>query len=113
MNTTLATLFSLLVFVASPAHAFLSTQDKAQILKTLNEENLNPGVYYEDIRCSLRNRTCLVKMEVQRHRAGCMIERMADSADLYTEQKNHQGHSRMVLSPYAEEILAACLAAQL
>ncbi|WP_347359571.1 hypothetical protein [Bdellovibrio sp.] len=114
MNKTLAILFSLFAFAASPAHAFLSAQDEIQILKTLNEENLNPGVHFEDIRCSLRNRTCLVKMEIQEHRkTGCMIERMTDSGDLYTEQKDQKGHSRMVLSPYAEETLAACLAAQL
>nr|BFD60968.1 hypothetical protein CKG001_30750 [Bdellovibrio sp. CKG001] len=114
MNNTFGLILALFAFVASPAHAFLAPQDKAQILKTLNEENLNPGVHFQDIRCSLRNRTCLVKMEIQQQRkTGCMIERMTDASDLYTEHRDPQGHSRMALSPYAEQTLAACLAAQL
>lgn len=114
MNKILALLIALFAFAASPAHAFLSAQEKTQLLNTLNSENLNSGVHYEDIRCSLRNRACLVKMEIQQQRkTGCMIERMTDVGDLYTEQKDSQGHMRMALSRYAEETLAACLAAQL
>lgn len=104
------TLAAIMALAASPAQAFLSSQDETTLLATLNQENLTPGVHYNDIRCSVRNRKCLVKMEIKSQKAGCLIERMNDVSDLYTESTTRDNQVRMVLSPYAEQALASCVA---
>lgn len=104
------TLITALALAASPAQAFLTSQDEAQLLQTLNQENLNHDIIYHDIRCSIRNKKCLVKMEIKSNKTGCLIERMNDVSDLYTETTTRDNQVRMTLSPYAEQALASCVA---
>jgi|GEM_PF-2344203 len=100
---------------STPAHAFISTQEETLLISAMNQ--LNPALLKVDsIHCSLRNRMCLVKMDVgtQVHHTGCMIERLNDASDLYTESVDKAtGKAVVSLSPYAYESLNRCVSAVL
>lgn len=105
---SLIALISFLSLASAPAHAFISSQEEVSLLAALNEQH-NPQVHFENIRCSVRNRLCLVKMELPNSRkVGCMIERLGDASDLYSEVAVN-GKSQMVLSEYSAEALRQCL----
>lgn len=105
-------LFTLATLTANPAQAFLVSQEKDLLLKAMNNATLNKDVVFEDIRCSLRTRSCLVRFQVQNKSAGCLIEKLQDASDLYVEI-NSENQTHRVLSPYTEQILAACVASLL
>ncbi|WP_295900678.1 hypothetical protein [uncultured Bdellovibrio sp.] len=111
MKSFILSLTSFLALVSSPAHAFISSQEETLLVEAMNQ--VNPAqVHVENIRCSLRNRMCLVKMEVGAHqrRAGCMIERISDAADLYTENVDKAtGKTVVSLSPYTQDSLDRCV----
>lgn len=105
---SLIALISLLSLASAPAHAFISSQEEVTLLAALNEQN-SPQVQFENIRCSVRNRLCLVKMELSNSRkVGCMIERLNDASDLYKEAVVN-GKNQLVLSDYSAEALRQCL----
>lgn len=106
----LISLIALATLTTTPAWAFLSNQEENHLLKAMNETSLNKDLSFEDIRCSHRSRSCLVRFEIQRKQAGCLIERLQDASDLYVEVSDGRGHTQMLLSPYAEKTLAACVA---
>ena len=92
------------------AHAFITPQEQGRLIAKLNEGNFGQ-VHFEDVRCSLRSRLCIVKLSVgpEALPAGCMIERISDSAEILTESVNADGSVQTVISPYAEETLVACV----
>lgn len=106
MKSTLFSLLFVALFMSSAAQAFISSGEQKELLAAMNK--INPSqVAFEDIRCSLRSRMCLVKSELgpQKIKVGCAIERINGSADLFVETS--QG---LQLSPYSREALEQCLA---
>ncbi|KHD88700.1 MAG: hypothetical protein OM95_07820 [Bdellovibrio sp. ArHS] len=104
---TLATLSVL--FASGPAVAFVSAQEEQALIAAIND--VSPAhIRAESLRCSLRNRMCLVHMEIAQRKAGCMIERISDVSDLYTEEFDKEtGKNFFVLSRYAQDSLAHCV----
>lgn len=115
MKSFILSLTSLLALASSPAHAFISSQEEGLLVEAMNQ--INPSqVHIENIRCSMRSRMCLVRMEVgqQQRRAGCMIERISDATDLYTQNEDKAtGKTTVSLSPYAQEALDRCVSGML
>ncbi|WP_374075793.1 hypothetical protein [Bdellovibrio bacteriovorus] len=110
MKSFILSLTSLLALVSTPAHAFISSQEEGLLVEAMNQ--INPSLHVENIRCSMRSRMCLVRMEVgqQQRRAGCMIERIGDATDLYSQNEDKAtGKTTVSLSPYAQEALDRCV----
>lgn len=111
MKKLILSLTSLIAFASSPSLAFISAQEEGQLLQAMNQ--INPAqVQFESIRCSLRNRMCLVKALVgpQAQKVGCMIERISDASELYVESlESATGKTFVSLSPYAHASLSSCL----
>lgn len=107
MRTITITILSLL-FATSSAHAFLSRSEEKVLLESMNQ-NKPAEVNFESIRCSLRNRFCLVRFTAGNQNKGCMIERINDSSELYHSDVDQDGKTQLSLSSYAEKTLAQCL----
>lgn len=89
------------------AHAFITSEEQTQLLSSMNKLN-SAQVYFEDIRCSQRNRMCLVRMELgaQKLKVGCSIEQIASSADLFTGDEV----TGLELSEYSRNAIEQCIA---
>ncbi|KYG70515.1 hypothetical protein AZI85_00790 [Bdellovibrio bacteriovorus] len=104
------TLSTISVLFSSPAFAFVSPQEEKALIEAINDAS-PAQTHAEGIRCSLRNRMCLVRLHVAERQAGCMIERIADVSDLYTEEvERTTGKSVFTLSRYAQDSLNHCVA---
>lgn len=102
---------SLIALGGTPTQAFISHSQAAELIEALNQTH--PSIQVESFRCSLRSRMCLVRMEVgmPQRKVGCVIERVNEASDIFTEQKNKtSGIVSLALSAYATEALDQCLA---
>lgn len=103
-----STLFSVLfaaLFMSPAAQAFITSAEQKELLTAMNK--INPSqVVFEDIRCSMRSRMCLVKSELgpQKIKVGCAIEKINGSSDVFVETA--QG---LQLSAYSRNALEQCL----
>ena len=109
MKSLILSLISVVTLAAPSAFAFVSSEEETLLLQNLNQGS-SASVHFENIRCSARNSMCIFKLQLQpgERKAGCMIERLNDASDLYTEEKI-DGVVSLTLSAYATEALQQCL----
>lgn len=109
MKHTLLILSALFAMTSTPALAYINSQEEAALITAMNQAN--PQARVEGIRCSLLHRMCLVKMEIgpRALKQGCMIERIADASDLYTDATTVDGKLTVALAPYTQSALSQCI----
>ncbi|WII72493.1 hypothetical protein QJS83_01245 [Bdellovibrio sp. 22V] len=109
MKKFVLSLISILSLAGAPAQAFISANEEDQLLQAMNSA-YEPHIQFESVRCSLRGRMCLVRLEVGSARIGCMIERITAAEDLYHVSQNKMtGKTSVSLSPYAQTELNVCV----
>lgn len=86
------------------AQAFLSAPQEQRVLAQLNARFLR--VNFEDIRCSLRSRHCLLHFSSIKGQHSCFIGLISDPSDVIQENED-KGLIR--LAPYAEDVVTRCL----
>lgn len=100
----------LLTLGHSSAQAFISRSEQDQVLTLLNQSSLaeTHTAHFEDIRCSLRSRMCLVRAELRLadKKVGCIVERISDSSEIIS----HDGGDTSI-APYTAKALQSCLTA--
>ncbi|XGC80521.1 hypothetical protein ACES2L_14420 [Bdellovibrio bacteriovorus] len=96
-----------LLLSAPSAFAFLSNAEEELLLQNLNQKQT--AVTFEEIRCSLRNRLCLVRYEANGANKACLIERINDASELYNSEVDQNGKVVLNLSNYAQREVERCL----
>lgn len=111
MKFVFMALISAITLSSFSAQAFITPEENSRLLTKLNDGSFEQ-VHFEEIRCSLRSRMCLVKMEVgpRALKAGCMIEQIGESSEVIKESVDAQGNTQTDLSSYAQEAVENCIA---
>ena len=111
MKFVFSVLLSTLTLASTSAHAFMTADEHARLIGALNQ-TYSGKIHFEEFRCSLRSRACLVKLDlIESHsKTSCLIEHISDSSDIVSESVAADGKSTTQLANYSRLAINECLA---